>query len=205
MEGDPFGVVEAMTIAGFATGCEQGFVYVRGEYPLAHERLPARHRRRPRARPARHRHPGPRLRLRHRDPAGRRGVHLRRRDRDLQFDRRLSRRAPEQAAVPGAGRRLRQADGHQQRRDPGQRPRDPPNRRRRPMPGSAPRTRPAPRLFCLSGCVTPAGRVRGAVRRHAPASCSRWPAALPAAGRCRPSCSAARPGCSCARTSSTCR
>ena len=39
MEADPFAVVEAMTIAGFATGCERGFVYVRGEYPLAAARL----------------------------------------------------------------------------------------------------------------------------------------------------------------------
>jgi len=39
MEGDPFALVEAMTIAGFATGCEQGYLYVRGEYPLAAARL----------------------------------------------------------------------------------------------------------------------------------------------------------------------
>jgi NADH-quinone oxidoreductase subunit F len=39
MEGDPFGLVEAMTIAAFATGCEQGFIYIRGEYPLGAERL----------------------------------------------------------------------------------------------------------------------------------------------------------------------
>jgi NADH-quinone oxidoreductase subunit F len=39
MEGDPFSLIEAMTIAGFATGCEQGFIYIRGEYPLATERL----------------------------------------------------------------------------------------------------------------------------------------------------------------------
>jgi NADH-quinone oxidoreductase subunit F len=39
MEGDPFALVEAMTIAGFAGGCETGYVYVRGEYPLATERL----------------------------------------------------------------------------------------------------------------------------------------------------------------------
>jgi NADH-quinone oxidoreductase subunit F len=39
MEGDPFSLVEAMTIAAFATGCEQGFIYIRGEYPLATERL----------------------------------------------------------------------------------------------------------------------------------------------------------------------
>ncbi len=39
MEGDPFAIVEAMTIAGIATGSERGFVYVRGEYPLAAARL----------------------------------------------------------------------------------------------------------------------------------------------------------------------
>lgn len=38
MEGDPFALVESMTIAGFATGCEVGYLYVRGEYPLAFER-----------------------------------------------------------------------------------------------------------------------------------------------------------------------
>ena len=41
MEEDPFAVVEAMTIAGFAVGAEQGYVYIRGEYPLAHERVQA--------------------------------------------------------------------------------------------------------------------------------------------------------------------
>jgi len=39
MESDPFALVEAMTIAAYATGCEQGFIYARAEYPLAHERL----------------------------------------------------------------------------------------------------------------------------------------------------------------------
>jgi NADH-quinone oxidoreductase subunit F len=39
MEGDPFAVVEAMTIAAYATGCERGYVYIRGEYPLAQRRL----------------------------------------------------------------------------------------------------------------------------------------------------------------------
>jgi NADH-quinone oxidoreductase subunit F len=39
MEEDPFALVEAMTIAGFATGCEQGYLYIRGEYPLAAARL----------------------------------------------------------------------------------------------------------------------------------------------------------------------
>jgi NADH-quinone oxidoreductase subunit F len=39
MEQDPFALVEAMTIAAYATGCERGFLYVRAEYPLAHQRL----------------------------------------------------------------------------------------------------------------------------------------------------------------------
>ncbi len=39
MEGDPFALVEAMTIAGFAMAAEKGFIYLRGEYPLARTRL----------------------------------------------------------------------------------------------------------------------------------------------------------------------
>jgi NADH-quinone oxidoreductase subunit F len=39
MEQDPYAVVEALTIAGFACGAEDGIVYLRGEYPLAAERL----------------------------------------------------------------------------------------------------------------------------------------------------------------------
>ncbi|MGP8101281.1 MAG: NAD(P)H-dependent oxidoreductase subunit E [Candidatus Cybelea sp.] len=39
MEGDPFALIEAMTIAAYAAGCEHAYVYVRGEYPLAARRL----------------------------------------------------------------------------------------------------------------------------------------------------------------------
>ena len=39
MEGDPFAVLEAMTIAAYATGCERGYVYLRGEYPHAQQTL----------------------------------------------------------------------------------------------------------------------------------------------------------------------
>jgi NADH-quinone oxidoreductase subunit F len=39
MEGDPFAIVEGMTIAALATGAEQGYLYLRGEYPLAAERM----------------------------------------------------------------------------------------------------------------------------------------------------------------------
>lgn len=39
LEGDPHSVVEAMTIAGYAVGANEGYIYVRGEYGLALERL----------------------------------------------------------------------------------------------------------------------------------------------------------------------
>jgi len=39
LEGDPHSVLEAMAIAGYAIGANQGYVYVRAEYPLAVERL----------------------------------------------------------------------------------------------------------------------------------------------------------------------
>ena len=39
MEGDPHRMIEGMIIAGVATGAEEGYIYVRAEYPLAVERL----------------------------------------------------------------------------------------------------------------------------------------------------------------------
>ncbi|MCE5334206.1 MAG: NAD(P)H-dependent oxidoreductase subunit E [Desulfobacteraceae bacterium] len=39
MESDPHRVLEGMAIAGFAVGADQGYIYVRGEYPLAAKRL----------------------------------------------------------------------------------------------------------------------------------------------------------------------
>lgn len=39
MEADPYSLVEAMTIAGTALGCQRGYLYLRGEYSLAGERL----------------------------------------------------------------------------------------------------------------------------------------------------------------------
>jgi NADH-quinone oxidoreductase subunit F len=41
MEGDPFAVLEGMTIAGFASGSERGFLYIRGEYVHAARRMGA--------------------------------------------------------------------------------------------------------------------------------------------------------------------
>ncbi len=39
LESDPFAIIEALTIAAFAVGAEKGFIYVRGEYPLALRRV----------------------------------------------------------------------------------------------------------------------------------------------------------------------
>ncbi len=37
LEGDPFSVLEGMTIAAYAVGAQQGYVYIRGEYPHAQD------------------------------------------------------------------------------------------------------------------------------------------------------------------------
>ena len=39
LEGDPHAVLEAMTIAGYTIGSNQGYIYVRAEYPIAVKRL----------------------------------------------------------------------------------------------------------------------------------------------------------------------
>lgn len=39
LEGDPHAVIEAMTIAGYAVGASQGYIYIRAEYPIAVKRL----------------------------------------------------------------------------------------------------------------------------------------------------------------------
>lgn len=39
LEGDPHSVLEGMAICGRAIGANQGFIYVRAEYPIAVKRL----------------------------------------------------------------------------------------------------------------------------------------------------------------------
>ena len=39
LEGDPHAVIEAMAIAGYAIGADEGYIYVRAEYPIAIKRL----------------------------------------------------------------------------------------------------------------------------------------------------------------------
>ena len=39
MEGDPHRMIEGMIIAAYAVGAQEGYIYVRAEYPLAVKRL----------------------------------------------------------------------------------------------------------------------------------------------------------------------
>ncbi|MGH2928216.1 MAG: NAD(P)H-dependent oxidoreductase subunit E, partial [Solirubrobacteraceae bacterium] len=39
MEADPYAIVEAMTVMGYACGAERGYLYIRGEYPTAERAL----------------------------------------------------------------------------------------------------------------------------------------------------------------------
>lgn len=39
LEGDPHSIIEAMALAGYAVGADEGYIYVRGEYQLAQQRL----------------------------------------------------------------------------------------------------------------------------------------------------------------------
>ena len=39
LEGDPHSIIEAMVIAGYAVGADEGYIYIRGEYTLAQARL----------------------------------------------------------------------------------------------------------------------------------------------------------------------
>jgi len=39
LEGDPHSIIEAMALAAYAVGADEGYIYIRGEYQLAQERL----------------------------------------------------------------------------------------------------------------------------------------------------------------------
>jgi NADP-reducing hydrogenase subunit HndC len=39
LEGDPHSIIEAMALAGYAVGANEGYIYIRGEYTLAYDRL----------------------------------------------------------------------------------------------------------------------------------------------------------------------
>ena len=204
MEGDPFAVVEAMTIAAYATGCERGYVYLRGEYPLAQPRSRPRSPRR-----ARRGFLGD-------DVLGE----------GFAFDIEIRKGAGayicgEETAI------FNSIEGY--RGEPRNKPPFPVDDGLFGKPtvvnnvetlvnvlpivleGGAGLRRDRHRGIDRDEAVLPLrprrapGRLRGAVRRRRCASCSSSPAAWPAARRCRRCCSAARPAASSGRTSSTCR
>jgi len=39
LEGDPFSIIEAMALAAYAINAQEGYIYIRGEYPLAYRRI----------------------------------------------------------------------------------------------------------------------------------------------------------------------
>ena len=203
MEEDPYAIVEAMTIEGFATGSARGFLYLRAEYPLsaarmAHALATAR-------------------------AAGYLGDDIL--GSGFSFDIEIRRGAGayicgEETALFNSieGRRgeprnkppfpvevgpLRQADGGQQHRDARQRPGD--RRRRR---GRLRGDRHARGARARSSSASPAPSSGPASTRSTSgrrsASCWPSPAGWPADGRCRRSCSAARPASSSGPTPSTC-
>ena len=182
-----------------------------GRLPVPPRRVPGsrgpglgRHRCRAVGGPARSRHPRLRLRLRHRAPSWGGRLHLRRGDRALRVDRGQARRAAQQAAVPGRGGALRQADGREQRRDAGQHPADPLDRRRG-VRGDRHRGLDRPEALLPVRPCRAARDVRGRVRGNA-ARPDRAGGRRPGrARRSRRSCWAARPASSSGRSRSTCR
>ena len=118
MEGDPFMLIEGMTIAAHAVGASEGYIYIRSEYPDAVATMRRRDRDRPRARLARHGHPRLRARLRPARPRRRRRLHLRRGDLHAGEPRGQARHGPRETADPGDRGPVRQADRGQQRPHP---------------------------------------------------------------------------------------
>ena len=121
MEGDPHRVLEGMAIAGYAVGANQGFIYVRGEYPVAIRRLERA------IRQAERQGVLGRAHLRHTVPVPdrhsrrRRRLRVRRRDRAHRVHRRRPGRPSSTATLSCRVRTVGQADAHQQCRDVRQR------------------------------------------------------------------------------------
>ena len=117
LEGDPHSVIEGMTIAAYAIGAREGYIYCRAEYPLAIDRLKI-------AIAQAHEYGllgenilGSDFQLRPARQGRRRRVRLRRRDGADGLHRRPARRAASAPAVPGGVRPVGQAHEHQQRQE----------------------------------------------------------------------------------------
>ena len=119
LEGDPCRVLEGAIIGAYAIGASRIYIYIRGEYPLAIERVGAALEELPRGRLSGRQHPGVGLQRRRRDSQRRRRLHLRRGDGALRVHRGQARLSTRQATLPHDARPLRQAHSHQQRGDAG--------------------------------------------------------------------------------------
>ena len=117
LEGDPHRVLEGMAIAAYAVGAEQGYVYVRGEYPLAIQRLQTAIKQAERLQflGGRILDTGFSFRVDIRIGAGR--LRLRRGDGADRLHRGQARHAAAAAALPGHERPVGPAHADQQRRD----------------------------------------------------------------------------------------
>ena len=115
MEGDPFVLIEGMTIAGIAVGATYGYIYIRSEYPHAVEAMEIAIEEAREARHARREHRRLGIYVRHGGARRRRRLCLRRGDVALGERRGQARRGAGQAPAPRPYRPVRQADRHQQR------------------------------------------------------------------------------------------
>ena len=206
MEEDPFALVEAMTIAGYATGCEHGYIYMRGEYPLAARAAARRDRRRraPRACSARTSSAAgfastSRCAAAPAPTSAARRPRCSTRSRACAASRATSRRSRSRSGLFGKPTVVNNVETLVNVLDIV-------------LEGGAAfaahrhaRHRPAPSCSASPAYVARPGLYEVAVRHHAARADRRWPAACPAGARCRRCCSAARPACSCGPTSSTCR
>ena len=121
LERDPHQLIEGMIIAGYATGTDVAYIFLRGEYKLAGEENRKGHSRSLRRRLSREEHSRLRLQSRTAPAHQRRPLHVRRRDRLAERAGRQTRQPARQAAVPAGLRTLWQAHHGQQRRDAMQR------------------------------------------------------------------------------------
>ena len=117
MEGDPHRIIEGMAIAAYAVGAERGYIYCAGGISAGGEAADEGDQPGEPQRASGAEHFRGAVQLRHRNPAGGRGVCVRRGDGAAGVDRRQPRDAAAAAAVPGELRAVRQADADQQRGD----------------------------------------------------------------------------------------
>ena len=117
MESDPHRVLEGLAIAGYATGAEQGYIYVRGEYPIAAQRLQRAIRARGTARPSGQSHDGEPHQFPNRRAYRGRSLCVRGRNRAHGVHHGQTRAAGASAALSRRERSVGKADADQQCRD----------------------------------------------------------------------------------------